>query len=210
MNERGTWDDKSGYRARCEQIAREDRNRARFVAICLLIWACVMMFGCADKGPLIAPSLGAAVKQSVAIKKNVTTARSDINEVLKDNAIIARPDLTADLRDADTQLIAANNTIDMQGAELASDQKEIDAVAAQGNAYKAQLDATVPKHKRDMWAILVAYLLGSFICAYGPLLFKAYPALIFFPDWLEGTVLAFAGVIVGSGLVGLAILFGVL
>ena len=188
---------------------RQDTNRIRFAAMVALAWMLFCTVGCAPK-VLTAPSLSQSVGMNAAIKKNVATAQQDINCVLKDNAIIDRPDLTLTLQNANGELIQASATIGQQAAELATNQKQIDQVTAEGNAAIAAKNAMEPKHKRDIDALVVAWMLCSLACLLGPLLFKSYPALIFFPDALEGTVCSIAAFLICSGVASLLILFGVL
>ena len=176
----------------------------------ILLTLSFALIGCGTHGPISAITTEPVATANKQIKTNVTNAKTDVNNVLKDAAIIARPDLTAALRDADAQLDMANATISQQATAISAVQKQADDAVTQGNAAVAALDATQPKHKRDLYALAFAYLFGAVLCAFGPLLFKAYPVLVFFPDFLESTVCAIAGFFVGSGIVGILLLFGVL
>lgn len=177
-----------------------------FILLAIILF---ILTGCAH-GPLVSPSLSSAMKSNVAIRANVTKARSDINSVLKDNAIIARPDLTLTLQDADGQLVAANATIGQQASELTDKQKEIDTVTAQGNAAIAAKNAMEPKHKRDLTALFILFALGALFYFLGPVICAAYPPLALIPSVFEGTASALAGGLLVSGIIGLLVLFGVL
>lgn len=169
------------------------------------------MIGCAH-GPLTSPSLASVQQQSASIKQNVTTAQTDINAALKQNAGLVKPDMimASELTDAQAQLGQAQTTITAQAGTLNVKQKQIDQVTAQGNSAIASLAAQAPKHKRDIEALVGAWVICSLACILGPLLLKAYPALIFFPDFLESTVCSLAAFLICSGVAGLLILFGVL
>lgn len=180
----------------------------------LILGACLtsgLMIGCAH-GPLTSPSLAAVQQQSASIKENVTTAQTDINAALKQNAGLVKPDMimASELTDAQAQLGQAQTTITAQAGALNVKQKQIDQVTAQGNSAIASLAAQAPKHKRDIEALVGAWCIASLACILGPLLLKAYPALIFFPDFLESTVCSLAAFLICSGVAGLLILFGVL
>ncbi len=178
----------------------------------LILGSCLLsavMIGCAH-GPLTSPSLASAQTSNASIKKSVATAQTDINQALKDAAGLARPDLTLTLEDAQGQLADATSVITAQATDLATKQKQIDQVTSQGNAAIADLAAQAPKHKRDIEALVGAWIICSLACILGPLLLKAYPALIFFPDFLESTVCSLAAFLICSGVAGLLILFGVL
>lgn len=180
----------------------------------LILGACLtsgLLIGCAH-GPLTSPSLAAVQQQSASIKQNVTTAQTDINAALKQNAGLVKPDMimASELTDAQAQLGQAQTTITAQATDLTTKQKQIDQVTAQGNdAIKAKA-AMQPIQKRDRLALIYAWALASLACILGPLLLKAYPALIFFPDFLESTVCSLAAFMICSGVAGLLILFGVL
>src|ERR1700693_2097736 len=164
-----------------EAVEKADRRRVWFaLGVAALFGIAFLLCGCAH-GPIAPVSLSSAVATNATIKKHVATAQQDINQVLKDNAIIARPDLTLELQDANGQLIAANDTILEQASDLAGKQNQIDAAVAQGNKAEVDLAATVPKHKRDIYALVATWILCSLACIIGPLLFNAYPALVFFP-----------------------------
>lgn len=156
------------------------------------------------------PDLGTAIASNGAIKKNVATAQQDINTVLKDNAIIARPDLVMKLKDASGQLITAQTTIDQQKQGLGVLKNQIATVVAQGNEAIAAKNAMEPKHKRDIQALVVAWILCSLACILGPLIFKAYPVLVFFPTSLEAVVCSIAAFLICSGTAGLLVAFGFL
>lgn len=156
------------------------------------------------------PDLGSVLNSNSAIKKNVSAAQGEINTVLKDNAIIARPDLTMDLVDASSQLVAAQDTIGQQQADIVAKQQQVDAVVKQGNDAIAAKNAMEPKHKRDIQALVAAWILCSLACILGPLIFKAYPALILFPTSLEAVVCSIAAFLICSGIAGLLIAFGFL
>lgn len=180
----------------------------------LILGSCLIsavMIGCAH-GPLSSPSLAADQTQNASIGKNISTAQNDVSEALKENASLAKPDmtLTLELDDAQTQLVSAQGTITQQAADLDTKQKQIDQVTAQGNSAIAELAAEAPKHKRDVEALVGAWIVASLACILGPLVLKAYPALIFFPDFLESTVCSLAAFLICSGVAGMLILFGVL
>lgn len=180
----------------------------------LILGACLvsgLMIGCVH-GPLTSPSLAGVQRQSASIKQNITKAQTDISAALKENASLVKPDMTLTLAldDAQTQLVSAQGTITQQAADLDTKQKQIDQVTAQGNSAIASLAAQAPKHKRDIEALVGAWVVASLACILGPLLLKAYPALIFFPDFLESTVCSMAAFLICSGIAGLLILFGVL
>jgi ribosome-associated translation inhibitor RaiA len=151
-------------------------------------------------------------KQSASIGQNVATAQTDINDALKQNADLVKPDMimASELTDAQTQLSQAQITIKQQGGDLNAKQKQIDQVTAQGNSAIASLAAQAPKHKRDIEALVGAWIICSLACILGPLMLKAYPALIFFPEFVESTVCSLAAFLICSGVAGLLILFGVL
>jgi len=80
------------------------------------------------------------VAQTQSIKKNVTQAKGDITTVLKDTAIIARPDLTANLQDASTQLTLATSTSDLLNTDLQSKQAQIDDLTKDRNDLQERLN----------------------------------------------------------------------
>lgn len=180
-----------------------------FTVGAILIFVCLLSCSCAPS-VIKTPDLSSALTSNAVIKKNVATAQQDINAVLKDNAIIARPDLTMDLEDANGQLISAQMTIASQSQDLTAKQKQIDTVVAQGNEAISEKNAMEPKHKRDIQALIVAWILCSLACILGPLIFKAYPALVFFPTSLEAVVCSIAVFLICSGVASLMVVFGIL
>lgn len=183
---------------------------ATLIRAAVITASVVFLTGCFPDGPLKTPDVSAAIASGAKTKEHVTAAKTDINQVLKDNAIIARPDLEAKLRDAEDNLTVANATIDSQSQDLEIRQKEIDKVTEEGNAAIAAKDAMEPKHKRDIQALVYVWVLCSLACILGPLIFKAYPALVFFPTSLEAVVCSFAAFCLCSGVVALLLVFGVL
>lgn len=187
----------------------EDSNRFQFALTVICAWVCFVLFGCAPH-VLTSPSLDASRTQNAAIKQHVAKASADINQVLKDNALLSRPDLTLTLQDANGQLVAADVIIGQQASELNKKQSEIDSVTAKGNQAIEAYNATGPKHVRDLYALIFAWWIASFVGDFGPLIFKEYPILIFFPTWMESAVCSIAGFCVAAGVVSILILFGVL
>lgn len=182
-----------------------------------LLFAMLALAGCAHSSHIETPSLSGAVDQNKQIDSHVKAAQKSVNTVLKDHAMELSAPALLQLKDAQGNLTEAGLVIAAQADQLKTKQVEVDKAVEQGNkaigerdnAIKAK-DAMEPKHKRDLIAMAVLFILGSGLALAGPLIREGYLPLQIIPPAVAGLAASIAGGIVLAGLVGLMALFGVL